>query len=260
MAIEPHSNTSKLMEKLSELLAEGADLNHEELKGLLGGEDNKHYHLKEAELQKLLKLLTVLLPNGDEEYPKVDHEKLSNLLGGKANEHYHLTNDELQKLVKLLAVLLPDGDETYPEIDHEKLNNLKGGNRSGHYHLTEDELAQLTRLLGTLFDGTGTNVHISHEDDLADLLGGAASGHYHLTRAQLTKLENLSETPTGTAVEVINNLTSTSVTAALSANQGRVLNSKINNKLDATAVNSESWTFTLEDNSTVTKKVMLSAV
>ena len=215
MAIEPHSNTSKLLEKLSELLADGANINHEELKGLLGGE-----------------------PAG----------------------HYHLTSGEVEKLAKLITLLFPDGDETYPEIDHEKLKNLKGGNSGGHYHLTDEELRQLTRLCGELFDSTGRTLQISHEDDLVDLLGGASSGHYHLTRAQLTKLENLPATPIGTTVEVINNLTSVSTTAALSAYQGRVLDGKISGKLDATAVNSESWTFTLEDNSTVTKKVMLSAV
>ena len=98
MAIEPHASSSKLMDKLTELLDRVEDLNHEELEGLLGGNASGHYHLTNEELQKLAKLLLLLYPNGSETYPIVDHEKLSNLLGGASAGHYHLTSAQLTKL------------------------------------------------------------------------------------------------------------------------------------------------------------------
>ena len=55
----------------------------------------------------------------------------------------------------------------------------------------------------------------------------------------------------GSNIQIINNLTSTSTTDALSANQGRVLKNLLN------SLKNESWTFTLEDGSTVTKSVVL---
>ena len=55
-----------------------------------------------------------------------------------------------------------------------------------------------------------------------------------------------------TSVAVINSLTSTSTTNALSAAQGKALNDKVKN------YRTESWTFTLEDGSTVPKTVVLS--
>ena len=57
-----------------------------------------------------------------------------------------------------------------------------------------------------------------------------------------------------TAVSIVNNLTSTSTTAALSAAQGKALN---DTKLNSSAVTSETWTFTLSSGSTVTKKVAI---
>ena len=56
-----------------------------------------------------------------------------------------------------------------------------------------------------------------------------------------------------TSVTVINSLTSTSTTNALSAKQGKVLNDKLS------AYSTESWTFTLSTGSTITKKVVLSS-
>ena len=55
-----------------------------------------------------------------------------------------------------------------------------------------------------------------------------------------------------TSVAVINSLNSTSTTNALSAAQGKALNDKVKN------YSTESWTFTLEDGSTVPKTVVLS--
>ena len=70
----------------------------------------------------------------------------------------------------------------------------------------------------------------------------------------LTTLEtNLTQKINDNKVTVVNNLTSTSTTYALSANQGKVLNDKVKN------YSTESWTFTLSTGSTVTKKVVLSS-
>ncbi|MBR1603195.1 MAG: hypothetical protein IJ667_07135 [Synergistaceae bacterium] len=60
-----------------------------------------------------------------------------------------------------------------------------------------------------------------------------------------------------TAVSIVNNLTSTSTTAALSAAQGKELKTQVDTKLNSSAVTSETWTFTLSSGSTVTKKVAI---
>ena len=77
-------------------------------------------------------------------------------------------------------------------------------------------------------------------------------------RATTTQLTDLQTTLTtqinNSKISVVNNLTSTSASSALSAYQGKVLN---DSKLAASKVSEESWTFTLEDGSTVTKKVCL---
>ena len=54
------------------------------------------------------------------------------------------------------------------------------------------------------------------------------------------------------APDVVNDLTTGGADKALSAEQGKLLN---NNKLNSNRVKDETWTFTLEDDSTVTKKV-----
>ena len=54
------------------------------------------------------------------------------------------------------------------------------------------------------------------------------------------------------APDVVNDLTTGGEDKALSAEQGKLLN---NNKLNSNRVKDETWTFTLEDDSTVTKKV-----
>lgn len=54
------------------------------------------------------------------------------------------------------------------------------------------------------------------------------------------------------APDVVNDLTTGGTDKALSAEQGKLLN---NNKLNSNRVKDETWTFTLEDDSTVTKKV-----
>ena len=56
------------------------------------------------------------------------------------------------------------------------------------------------------------------------------------------------------APDVVNNLTAGGADKALSAEQGKLLN---NNKLASSSVKKEMWTFTLEDDSTVTKEVTL---
>ena len=58
------------------------NVKHEELKGLLGGDENGHYHLTSKEHEDL----SVLKPETE-----INHENLQGLQGGKQNEHYHLT-------------------------------------------------------------------------------------------------------------------------------------------------------------------------
>lgn len=55
--------------------------------------------------------------------------------------------------------------------------------------------------------------------------------------------------------DVVDNLTSTSTEDALSANQGRVLKGLIDQAVTQSAVTSETWTFTLNNGSTVTRNM-----
>ena len=97
-----------------------SEIPHEMLDGLLGGDDNGHYHLTDDELTKLGKIIAALIPAGQTEVtlPAAEpaagtdnHEELTNLLGGDNNEHYHFTEDEWKKLKTLLSVMFrPDSD------------------------------------------------------------------------------------------------------------------------------------------------------
>ena len=101
---------------------------------------------------------------------------------------------------------------------------------------------------------------------LKDLIDGIPSGTTSygtatqssnglMSAADKKKLDGIA---TGaTAVSIVNNLTSTSTTAALSAAQGKELKTQVDTKLNSSAVTSETWTFTLSSGSTVTKKVAI---
>lgn len=93
-----------------------SDIPHDELDGLLGGDENGYYHLTEVVLRKLLLIIEALMPDEDSDeielpYTTPDHERLDGLKGGTVNEHYHFTQDQWRKLLKLLEVLFPDGAE-----------------------------------------------------------------------------------------------------------------------------------------------------
>lgn len=94
----------------------------------------------------------------------------------------------------------------------------------------------------------------NHSTTLSSLNTKVTNNSSTLTTLQ-QNVNNLSSTVQNiNTVDVVNNLTSTSTTDALSGNQGRILNTQ---KLDKTAITSESWTFTMENGSTVAKKVVL---
>lgn len=291
---------------------------HEELEGLLGGEAGGHYHLTEAEIESLGKLITVLIgANGEVEIPSsgqgegvINHEDLEGLQGGTNGEHYHLTQAEVDKLNDYPAydtLNIPskhddlsdlqggaEGEyyhltaEEYEKIqnisdtptqdgrvtDHEELTNLQGGSDNEHYHLTESEAEKLgkliTALIGTdgevkLPEGTQSEGTTSHEA-LEDLLGGTENAHYHLTEEELQKLQavladlypNGASEPTypsygeqSTAVTVEDNLTSTSKANALSANQGRLLKAMV----DAITDNQDYILTTEEFNNAVDERI-----
>lgn len=77
-----------------------SNLDHEKLKGLLGGDNNGHFHLTQDELLKVAS------------YPPfsdIKHEILPDLMGGKDGEHFHLDYNELIKLRIMIAAFFPDG-------------------------------------------------------------------------------------------------------------------------------------------------------
>ena len=149
--------------------------NHEELEGLQGGQDGEHYHLTQAEREKVSSY-----PEYSTLANNLKHEKLEGLLGGNANGHYHLTDAERTRLLKY-----PDYENLSENIKHEELDGLLGGNSSGHYHLTEAERNRVRNYP----DYSELKADINHEE-IDGLLGGNDNGHYHLTEAEKEKLQS----------------------------------------------------------------------
>lgn len=149
--------------------------NHEELEGLQGGQDGEHYHLTQAERDKVSSY-----PEYSTLANNLKHEKLEGLLGGNANGHYHLTDTERTRLQNY-----PDYEELSENIKHEELDGLLGGNASGHYHLTEAERNRVRNYP----DYSELKADINHEE-IDGLLGGDDNGHYHLTEAEKEKLQS----------------------------------------------------------------------
>ena len=138
MAIEPHNNSKLLQELLDKLNEQSGNSNHEELQGLLGGDNSGHFHMTAEQLHALDNLIA----------GANNHENLSGLLGGDASGHYHLKLSELNKLMNL-----PD----FNSLNHEHLQGLLGGNSSGHYHLTVDLLNKLINLPAGGDSGSGSS-------------------------------------------------------------------------------------------------------
>ena len=131
-----------------------SDIPHEQLGGLLGGDEAGHYHLTESEAEKLKDY-----PKYSELNTELKHQELPDLQGGSEGEHYHLTLEQLQKLISLVQTFIPSGSDNVvvPEDDHEKLKNLLGGNEDDHYHLTGDELYKLQQLIELTFPNGATS-------------------------------------------------------------------------------------------------------
>ena len=253
MAIEPHSNNKAIQELLEKLNGQNREVNHEQLQGLLGGNEAGHFHLTAIQLQQLENAISM----GN------NHEALSGLLGGNSSGHFHLTQAEVNKL------------SSYPifsSLNHETLQGLLGGNSNGHYHLTVDLLNKLINLpasgvagaaatiqIGTVATGaTGSNASVTNSGTASNaILNFVIPRGDKGDKGDKGDTGSQGSSGTGSSIAIINNLTSTRTDAALSAYQGKVLNDKINDKLDSSSVNYENWTFTLENGTTVTKRVML---
>jgi hypothetical protein len=240
MAIEPHSNSKLLQELLDKLNEQSGNSNHEELQGLLGGDASGHFHLTAEQLLALDNIIS----------GANNHENLSGLLGGDNSGHFHLKLSEFNKLLN------------YPEfhnLNHETLQGLLGGNSSGHYHLTVDLLNKLINLPasgGGGGGGSGATIQIG------TVTTGAAGSNASVTNSGtptnavfnfVIPRGDKGEAGAGSNIDIVNNLNSSRTDAALSAYQGKLLNDKIKNFY------SEDWTFTLDNGSTVTQKVVLSS-
>ena len=100
------------------------EIPHELLDGLMGGDEDGHYHLTDVELEKLKAMIQTFVPDGEEVDPHEgisSHEMLNGLFGGNANGHYHFTSDEWTKLRKVLDKLFPDGatEPQFPSVPAE---------------------------------------------------------------------------------------------------------------------------------------------
>ena len=135
----------------------GGVTNHENLTGLLGGNDEGHYHLTSALLERVISLLprhiewleflnTIMKLNTEKDkgdgYPVINHNKLDKLQGGETNssngEFYHLTKVEWQQLGRMIAFLFEEGSNTRISIPHASLVDVLPAN-SYQYHLTESQ-------------------------------------------------------------------------------------------------------------------------
>ena len=281
MAIQPHSSHN--IKGLDDFIAHLKDFNHEKLKNLLGGDANGHFHLTQNELSKLInipdnldsinheQLMGLLGGNSSGHYhitaamlDKINnlpnsitqnHEGLSGLLGGNSSGHYHLSLDEVNKL---------DDYPVFNQLNHEQLQGLLGGNASGHYHLTDDLLDKLINmpddgapgsdgLAATIQIGTVTTGEAGSDASVTNS-GTSTNAIFDFVIPRGDKGDK-GDKGEGSSVDIINNLTSNRTDAALSAYQGKVLNDKINNKMDSSTISFESWTFTLDDGNTITKSV-----
>lgn len=238
---------------------------HEDLQGLQGGTNGEHYHLTAEEYEKVQNISDTPAQEGG----VTDHEELTNLQGGTNGEHYHLTQAEVDKLNDY-----PAYDSLNIPSKHEDLSDIQGGTNGEYYHLTESETEKINKLITALIgtDGEvslpegGQSEGVTSHEALEDLLGGAANAHYHLTEAELQKVQavltdlypNGADEPVypssgegGSAVTVVDNLTSTSSENALSANQGRVLKTMI----DAVTDNQDYILTTEEFSNAVDEKI-----
>ena len=129
-----------------------------------------------------------------------------------------------------------------------------------------DKLAALSANQGRVLDGKITALQTSLLSQLNLKANKTELTNLQTTltnlinkKADTTALTTLQTTLTtqinNSKVAVVPNLISTSATSALSASMGKKLNDE---KLAKTEITTESWTFTLEDGSKVTKKVTLS--
>ena len=118
--------------------------NHEQLDGLLGGDENGHYHLSPEDL-KTLKNVFIAIEKASLPYPPnadfpnyiIVHHKLLGVTGGRVIDDaffseprrgayvippyvWHLNPGEYESLTKLLS-LITQKDETYSEPDPQTL-------------------------------------------------------------------------------------------------------------------------------------------
>ena len=164
------------------------------------------------------------------------------------------TAELLEKLTELINGL--------DNIDHETLRNLLGGIENEHYHLTDDEYQKLKKIISKLFSGGGSEVVIDVEtvtdhEQLENLKGGNNEGHYHLTKDQLDWLILLASQlldSTKRHLEVSHENDLTDLLGGASTGHWHLTRAQLT-KIEG--MSGEEWTFTLEDNSTVTKKVAL---
>ena len=79
-----------------------ANLDHEKLQNLLGGDANGHFHLTQDELLKVASYPA---------FSQIKHELLPDLMGGKVGEHFHLDSNQFKKLDILISTFFPDGSD-----------------------------------------------------------------------------------------------------------------------------------------------------
>ena len=170
--------------------------------------------------------------------------------GGSENA---LSAEQGKVLKGLIDDVASKGITVRDDFTHAESDTALSAGRGKVLYETKAEKTALTTLqttLTNLINQRATTTQLTNlQTTLTNLINQKAD------KTELTTLQTTLTTQINNSkVSVVNNLTSTSASSALSAYQGKVLN---DSKLATSKVSEESWTFTLEDGSTVTKKVCL---
>ena len=168
----------------------------------------------------------------------LNHEELNNLLGGNASGHYHLTNELLTKLQNVPESGIvgekgekgDKGDKGDPgQAATIEIGTVTTGAAGTSAKVVNVGTSQAARLNFTIprgdkgergDSGDSGGEGITDHEQLSNLLGGSANNHYHLRSSELQKLQN--------------------IPAMLTSGVGY-----------------EDWVFTLENGSTLTRRVVL---
>ena len=112
---------------------------HENLNGLLGGNEGGHYHLTFEEHTRMSQY-----PDVDEVGNLIPHNDLKLLQGGDENEYYHLSKAEYLRLLGIVEAFYPPNDDSDDNEDSE-------GSNSVMHVLSDNDYRRLQQILAKMY-------------------------------------------------------------------------------------------------------------